>query len=122
MRLYVGNLNYETTEARLREVFVAFGTIKSCYLPIDKESNRPRGFAFVEMSSPAEGEAAIAALDGTSLDGRTVKVNQAHERPEKGSGGGGGRPAFRGNKNGGGEREQRGGGRGHRGGRSSYED
>ena len=86
MNLYVGNLSYNTDEQTLREAFEADGrSVKRVSIITDRETGRPRGFAFVEMGSPADGEAAIAALDGHELDGRRLRVNQA--RP-KGAGGG----------------------------------
>jgi cold-inducible RNA-binding protein len=80
-RLYVGNLNYTTTEDGLRTAFAADGrTVKEVAIPSDRESGRPRGFAFVEMGSEGDAKAAIAALDGKDLDGRPLRVNEAKER------------------------------------------
>ena len=90
MKLYVGNLNYDTSETTLRETFGAHGTVQDLALISDRDTGRPKGFGFVTMSSSEEGNAAIAALDGTELDGRNIKVNEARPRPER-SGGGGGR-------------------------------
>lgn len=88
-RLYVGNLSYNTTEEGLRAAFEQDGRkVVEVKVVTDKVTGQARGFAFVELSSPAEAEAAIAALDGKELDGRTLKVNIAQERA---SGGGGGR-------------------------------
>ena len=85
-RLYVGNLNYTTTEDGLRTAFAADGrTVKEVAIPSDRESGRPRGFAFVEMGSEGDAKAAIAALDGKDLDGRSLKVNEAKERVPGGS-------------------------------------
>jgi RNA recognition motif-containing protein len=90
-RLYVGNLNYSTTEEGLREAFGGDGrVVKDVYIVTDRETGRPRGFAFVEMGSPAETEAAIEAMDGFELDGRVLKVNEARARTPRGGGGGGG--------------------------------
>jgi RNA recognition motif-containing protein len=91
-RLYVGNLSFSTTEATLRATFEADGRkVVEVKVVTDRDTGQPRGFAFVEMGSPADAEAAIAALDGKNLDGRTIKVNIAQERaPGRGGGGGGG--------------------------------
>jgi cold-inducible RNA-binding protein len=90
-RLYVGNLSYQTNEASLREVFEQEGRkVSEVKIVTDRETGQPRGFAFVEMGSPADAEAAIAALNGRELDGRTLKVNEAQERSRGGGGGGGG--------------------------------
>ena len=90
-RLYVGNLSYQTTEASLREVCEQEGRrVTEVKIVTDRETGQPRGFAFVEMASPADAEAAIAALNGRELDGRTLKVNEAQERSRGGGGGGGG--------------------------------
>ena len=90
-RLYVGNLSFDTNEDSLRSAFAADGrNVKEVQIVTDRETGRPRGFAFVEMSSNEEAEAAITALDGADLDGRTIKVNEAKERQPRGGGGGGG--------------------------------
>lgn len=81
-RLYVGNLSYETTELGLREVFGHAGTVTDAKVVMDRETGRPRGFAFVEMSTDAEAKNAIAQLHGRELDGRTLKVNEAKERSD----------------------------------------
>jgi RNA recognition motif-containing protein len=80
-KLYVGNLNYTTTEDGLRTAFAADGrTVREVAIPNDRETGRPRGFAFVEMGSEGDAKAAIAALDGKDLDGRSLRVNEAKER------------------------------------------
>ena len=90
-KLYVGNLNFKTTEDTLRDAFSANGrTVKSVLMPSDRETGRPRGFAFVEMGSEAEAQAAIQDMDGVELDGRPLRVNEAQERQGSGGGGGGG--------------------------------
>jgi RNA recognition motif-containing protein len=90
-RLYVGNLSYQTTQDGLRGAFEQTGgTVVDVKIVTDRDTGQPRGFAFVEMSSPAEAQAAIAALDGQQLDGRTIKVNEAQERSGGGGGGRGG--------------------------------
>jgi len=88
VRIYVGNLPYEATADELRELFAAHGEVKEVYTPTDRETGRSRGFAFVEMPSDDEGRAAMEALDGTEVGGRTLKINEA--RPREGGGGGGG--------------------------------
>ena len=80
-KLYVGNLNYSTTEDDLRSAFGADGrTVTEVAIITDRETGRPRGFAFVRMGSEAEAESAIGALDGADLDGRNLRVNEAQER------------------------------------------
>lgn len=88
-RLYVGNLSYSTTEAGLRAAFEQSGTVVDVRIITDRETGQPRGFAFVEMSSPAEAEAAMSAMNGQQLDGRTLRVAEAQEKPRTGAGGGG---------------------------------
>ncbi|MHC4260948.1 MAG: RNA recognition motif domain-containing protein [Planctomycetota bacterium] len=91
-RLFVGNLSWDTTEDDLRAAFGVDGrTVSDCHIVSDRETGRPRGFAFVEMSTDQEAEAAIQELDGTELDGRNIRVNEAEERQKRGGGGGGGR-------------------------------
>jgi RNA recognition motif-containing protein len=90
-RLYVGNLSYNTTEVTLREAFGQVGTVAETKVVMDRETGRPRGFAFVEMSSDQEALKAIEQLNGRELDGRTINVNEAQERAGGGGGGGGGR-------------------------------
>jgi cold-inducible RNA-binding protein len=85
-RLYVGNLSYDTTELELRETFGKFGTVADAKVVTDRDTGRPRGFAFVEMSSDQEAQEAIGQLNGRELGGRALNVNEAQER----SGGGGG--------------------------------
>jgi RNA recognition motif-containing protein len=87
-RLYVGNLSYGTTKETLERTFAAHGEVVSVNIITDRQTGRPKGFAFVEMGSPEEGEAAKAALNGTTLDGRTINVDNAREQ-ERRSGGGG---------------------------------
>jgi cold-inducible RNA-binding protein len=129
-RLYVGNLSYETDEQTLRDAFGADGrTVKDVHVMMDRETGRPRGFAFVEMANSHDAQAAIRALDGQDLDGRPLKVNEAQERPSGGAGGarrgggggrrggGGGRGGFGG---GGGGGDAGGGGGGRGGDRGGY--
>ena len=90
-RLYVGNLSYDSTEDSLRSAFSQDGrTVTEVHIMTDRETGRPRGFGFVEMGSDQDAQGAIQAMDGASVDGRDIKVNEAKERPAKGGGGGGG--------------------------------
>ena len=110
MKLYVGNLSFQTTDTELREHFSQHGTVTDVHMVMDRETQRPRGFAFVTMGSPAEGQAAISALDGQPLDGRDLTVNEARPMEPRGSGGGGG--GGRRDFGGGGGGDRRGGGGG----------
>jgi RNA recognition motif-containing protein len=83
MSIYVGNLSYQVKEEDLREVFAEYGTVKQVQIPTDRETSRPRGFGFVEMSTDAEELAAIDALDGAEWMGRELKVNKAKPREER---------------------------------------
>jgi RNA recognition motif-containing protein len=89
MTIYVGNLSYRATEEDLRTVFAEYGTIKRIVLPMDRETGRMRGFAFVDMGEDAQEESAIAELDGAEWMGRQLRVNKAKPREENGGGGGG---------------------------------
>ena len=86
--LYVGNMAFSTTEDQLREVFSQYGTVTKVQVIMDRETGRPRGFAFVEMSDG--GPAAMAAMNGADLDGRALTVNEAKPREDRPRGGGGG--------------------------------
>ncbi|HJO23900.1 MAG: RNA-binding protein [bacterium] len=88
-KLYVGNLSFDSTEDDLRELFGRHGTVDSVAVIMDRETGRPRGFAFVEMSESSAAQDAIRALDGNDFAGRNIKVNEAQDR--RGGGGGGGR-------------------------------
>ncbi|HJX13385.1 MAG TPA: RNA-binding protein [Dehalococcoidales bacterium] len=119
MKIYVGNLSYDVTEDELAAEFGAFGKVESVAVPADKISGRPRGFAFVEMSSKSEAEAAIAGLNGKTLKERTIVVNESRPRTDSRGGGysGGGRTGGGyGSNYGGGYRGGRGGGGGRSGG------
>ena len=87
-KLYVGNMSFDTTESDLRDAFAAHGEVQSVNLVTDRDTGRPRGFAFVEMGSDAEAKTAIAAMDGQDLQGRSLKVNVAKPRENRGGGGG----------------------------------
>ncbi|MBD2080745.1 RNA-binding protein [Leptolyngbya sp. FACHB-17] len=88
MSIYVGNLSYEVVQDNLSEIFAEHGTVKRVQLPTERETGRVRGFAFVEMATEAEEEAAIEALNGAEWMGRDLTVNKAKPREEKGSSGG----------------------------------
>ena len=116
-RLYIGNLPFSATEDELRELFGRHGAIQSVNLVTDRETGRARGFAFVEFEEASVAEAAMRALDGSNLGGRTIRVNEALERGRGGPGGGGGGGGPRGGGGGGGGRGgPRGGGGGGGGG------
>lgn len=89
-KLYVGNLDYSTTSADLERMFSVHGTVESAQVISDRDSGRSKGFGFVEMSSNDEADAAIAALNGSQHGGRTLTVNEAKPREDRGGGGGGG--------------------------------
>ncbi len=89
MKLYVGNLSYEVTEDELAAEFGTYGKVESVAIPSDKFSGRPRGFAFVEMPTKSEAEAAITGLNGKTLKERTIVVNESRPRPDNRGGGGG---------------------------------
>jgi RNA recognition motif-containing protein len=88
-KLYVGNLPFSSTQADLEDLFGRHGTVQSVNVITDRETGRPRGFAFVEMESASDADDAIRALDGSNLGGRDIRVNEAQDR--RGGGGGGGR-------------------------------
>mgnify|MGYP002086400862 CR=1 FL=1 len=116
MKLYVGNLAFQTSSFDLEELFGGHGTVESANVVEDRETGRSRGFGFVEMSSKEEGEAAIAELNGKDFNGRNLTVNEAKPREDRGGGGnrGGGRGGY------GGGGGNRGGGSGGRGGGGGY--
>ena len=89
--LYVGGLPFSISDRQLEELFSAHGTVESARVITDRMTGRSRGFGFVEMSSETEAEAAIEALNGTDLEGRSLTVNEARPRQERGRGHGGGR-------------------------------
>ncbi|REJ41969.1 MAG: RNA-binding protein [Microcystis flos-aquae TF09] len=93
MSIFVGNLSYEISQDDLVEVFKDYGNVQRVHIPVDKETQRKRGFAFVEMENKGQEGAAIAALDGAEWMGRSIKVNEAREREERApfNGGGGDR-------------------------------
>lgn len=90
-KVFVGNLDYNTTETEVQSLFAQAGDVKDVYLPTDRESGRKRGFAFVEFASDEQAAAAIEKFNGYQMGGRTLRVNAAEDRPRGGGGGGGGR-------------------------------
>ncbi|HXG49541.1 MAG TPA: RNA-binding protein [Methylomirabilota bacterium] len=111
-KLFVGNLSFNLTENDLQDAFAAHGTVIEVNLMMDRQTGRPRGFGFVTMGTPEEAHKAIEAMNGASLDGRSITVNIARPREERppGGGGGGGRREY----GGGGGRHDSGGGRRNR--------
>jgi len=101
MKIYVGNLNFNTTEDSLRNAFGAHGTVDEVAIITDRDTGRPRGFAFVTMPDSQQATAAIAAVNGTQLDGRTLNVNEAKPKAAGMGGGGGGRGGYGGGGRGG---------------------
>lgn len=83
MRLFVGNFPWSTDDDELREVFAEVGEVVSCQIIMDRETGKSRGFGFVEMGSPAEGDDAIAHLNGAKMGGRPLRVTEAHERARR---------------------------------------
>ena len=99
--IFVGNLSFGATETTVRSMFESYGSVDRVNIVTDRERGQARGFAFVEMSVDTEGKAAINGLNGRDVDGRTLNVNEARPKAERGSGGGGYR------SNGGGSRQNR---------------
>jgi RNA recognition motif-containing protein len=121
MKLYVGNLAFQTSSEDLQQLFAQAGTVESASVVEDRDTGRSRGFGFVEMASKEEGEAAIAQFNGKEFNGRNLTVNEARPREDRGNrGGGGGRGGFGGGRGGGGGYGNRGGGGGGRGGGGGY--
>ena len=118
MKLYVGNLAFQTSSSDLQQLFGQAGTVESASVIEDRDTGRSRGFGFVEMSSKEEGEAAISQFNGKEFNGRNLTVNEARPREDRNrGGGGGGRGGFGG---GGGGRGGNRGGYGGGGGRGAY--
>ena len=103
-KIYIGNLSFNTTDAELRRLFEQHGSVDSVSVIMDRETGRPRGFAFVEMSDASSAAAAIQTLNGRELDGRSLRVNEAQERGAGGGGGGFGGGGGGGGYGGGGRR------------------
>ncbi|MBJ27712.1 MAG: RNA-binding protein [Gammaproteobacteria bacterium] len=91
MKIYVGNLNFDTNDGGLRSAFEAYGEVSDATVIVDRVTNRSRGFGFVEMPDDSNAQAAIEGLDGKELDGRQVKVNEARPREDRSRSGGGDR-------------------------------
>ena len=89
-RIYCGNLSFQTTQDEVRSLFAAHGEVTDVHMVMDRETSRPRGFAFVEMATDDQAKAAIKALDGQNVGGRNLKINEAQPREERSGGGGGG--------------------------------
>jgi RNA recognition motif-containing protein len=106
-RLYVGNLSFSSTVDTVREAFARIGEVTDVHIVTDRATGQSRGFGFVTMGSPAEAQKAIESMNGASLDGRALRVNEAEERPQRGGFGGGA-----GGGHGGGDRRRGGGGGG----------
>ncbi len=122
MKLYIGNLPFSATDADLREVFGAHGTVTDAIVMMDRTTGRSRGFGFITMSTDDEGRAAITALSGADMGGRNLTVNEARPMEDRPRGGGGGGGGYRGGGGGGGGgyRGGGGGGGGYRGGGGGY--
>ena len=101
IKLYVGNLSFQTSSEELQQLFSQVGTVESASVVEDRDTGRSRGFGFVEMASKEEGEKAIEQFNGTDFNGRNLTVNEARPREERGGRGGGGR-GYGGNRGGGG--------------------
>jgi RNA recognition motif-containing protein len=120
IKLYVGNLAFQTSSEDLQELFSQAGTVESATVIEDRETGRSRGFGFVEMASNEDGQKAIEQFNGKEVNGRNLNVNEAKPREDRGGrggGGGGGRGGFGGGRGGGGGRS---GGGGNRGGGGGY--
>ena len=113
-KLYVGNLSYDVDSSALEEMFTEFGTVQSAQVITDRDTGRSKVFGFVEMGSDQEAQAAIAALSGSQVGGRSLTVNEAKPKEDRAGGGGGGR------RGGGGGGYGGGGGRGGYGGGKRY--
>lgn len=108
-KVFVGNLPFSANEDEVRGMFAEFGEIQSVTIPTDRDTGKPRGFAFVEMTQDEDVEKAIAALNGKNMGGRTLNVNEARPKESRGPGGGGGHDRDRGGRGG-----RHGGGGGYR--------
>ena len=100
MNIYVGNLSFDTSETELQTAFASFGAVSTARIATDRDTGRARGFGFVEMANAQEAQAAIAGLNGKDLQGRTLTVNEAKPREDRGGGGGGSRGGYSGGSGG----------------------
>ncbi len=116
-KLFVGGLSWDTTDDTLRGAFERFGNVTEAKVIMDRDTGRSRGFGFVSFGSADEARKAMSEMNGVELDGRSIKVNEAEDKPRGGGGGGGGRGGYGGGGGGGGGRGGRGGGGGGGGGR-----
>jgi RNA recognition motif-containing protein len=114
MKLYLGNLPFSASDDDIREAFSAYGTIEDLFIPLDRETNRPRGFAFITLADDDLARKAIEEMDGSDLQGRNLRVNEAEERRPQQNRGGGGGGGYGGDRRGGGGDRRGGGGRGGR--------
>jgi cold-inducible RNA-binding protein len=120
-KMYVGNLPFKASDVDIRELFSQFGVVTDVFLPIDRESGRPRGFAFVSMDTPEAMTAAIEGLNGKDFGGRNLAINEARPKEDRpAGGGGGGRGGYGGGRSGGGGGRSGGGGGYGGGGGSGY--
>jgi cold-inducible RNA-binding protein len=87
LNIYIGNMSFDTSESDLQAAFATYGAVSTARIATDRDTGRARGFGFVEMANQTEAQAAIAGLNGTDLQGRTLTVNEARPREERGSGG-----------------------------------
>ncbi len=120
MKLYVGNLSFQTSSEDLQQLFGQAGTVESASVVEDRDTGRSRGFGFVEMSTKEEGEAVIAQFNGKEVNGRSLTVNEAKPREDRGGGGNRGGGGGRGGYGGGGGGGRSGGGGGYGGGGNRY--
>jgi cold-inducible RNA-binding protein len=100
-KVFVGNLDFNTTRTEVQDLFAQVGEVRDVFLPMDRESGRPRGFAFVEYANDEDAATAIEKFNGYQLGGRSLRVNAAEDRPRTGGGGGGGRGGYGGGGGGG---------------------
>ena len=111
MKLFIGNLPFSASEDELREAFAQYGTIDDLFIPLDRETNRPRGFAFMTLADDDQARKAIEEMDGSDFGGRDLRVNEAEERRPQNRGGGGGGDRRGGGGGGRGRRDRDGGGK-----------
>src|SRR5262245_52235758 len=122
MNIYVGNLSWNLKDQDLSNLFASHGEVVSAKIVLDKFTNRSKGFGFVEMANDDQAQAAIAALNGSEVDGRNIVVNESRPKPEGGGGGGFKKRSFGGGGGGGGFKKGGGGGGYNKGGGGGYRD